>query len=268
MKDVPGADYSRFDRPEILLYLFHPRAESGPGKEDGSFEELSIPVEGGARIGGRLYAAGVSSPTLLFFHGNGEIVEDYHDLGALYTRLGLNFMPVDYRGYGRSTGSPTVSAMMRDCHTVFKYACERLAAAEQSGPLIVMGRSLGTAPAIELAFAYPDRVRGLIVESGFARVIPLLRLLGIDATRYGITEEAVFDNPRKIAAYTGPTLIIHAEHDHIIPLEDGVMLYSMCRSMNKRMLEIKKADHNSVFQYGLKDYMEAVASLSADAAKV
>ncbi len=268
MKDVPGTDYPLFDRPEMLLYLFHPRAESGVGKGDGNFEELSIPVERGECIGGRLYAAGVSSPTLLFFHGNGEIVEDYHDLGALYTRLGLNFMPVDYRGYGRSTGSPTVSAMMRDCHAVFKYACGRIADVPQSGPLIVMGRSLGSAPAIELAFTYPDRVRGLVVESGFARVIPLLRLLGIDATRYGITEEGAFDNPRKIAAYTGPTLIIHAEHDHIIPFEDGVMLHSLSGSKNKRMLEIKKADHNSVFQYGLKDYMEAVARLASDAAKV
>ncbi len=267
MKDSPGTDYSSFDRPEILLYLFHPRAESGFGKGGAAYEDLSIPVEDGERIGARLYTADTSSPTILFFHGNGEIVEDYHELGALYTRLGLNFLPVDYRGYGRSTGSPTVSAMMRDCHEVFEYACEHLAAAGRTGPLVVMGRSLGSASAIDIAVAHQKRVRGLIIESGFARTIPLLRLLGIDAVRYGIAEETAFDNTRKIASYRGPTLIIHAEHDHIIPFEDGVMLYSMCGSKNKRMLEIKTADHNTVFQYGLKDYMEAVARLAADAAK-
>lgn len=55
-----------------------------------------------------------NAPTLLFFHGNGEIVEDYDDIAQIYLKLGINFLPVDYRGYGRSTGSPTVTAMMRD----------------------------------------------------------------------------------------------------------------------------------------------------------
>ena len=66
----------------------------------------------GWSIGGRFYAAGATAPTLLFFHGNGEIVADYEDLGPLYARQGLNFFPVDYRGYGRSTGTPTVTAMI------------------------------------------------------------------------------------------------------------------------------------------------------------
>ncbi len=128
-----------FDRQEILLYLFHPRPESGSGKAGTGYEELSIPVGGGIHIGGRLYAVDPASPYLLFFHGNGEIVEDYHDLGDIYTRLGLNFMPVDYRGYGKSTGAPTVSAMMRDCHAIYEYACELLSAPARSGPLVVMG---------------------------------------------------------------------------------------------------------------------------------
>lgn len=259
-------DYSIFDRPEILMYLFHPRPETGFGPGSG-YEEIFIPVSGGERIGGRFYAAGTMSPTLLFFHGNGEIVEDYHDLGPIYARMGLNFMPVDYRGYGRSTGTPTVSAMMSDCHAIFEFAIEHLAAGGHSGPLIAMGRSLGSASAIELAFHYPESIGGLVVESGFARTVPLLRLLGIDAKRYGITEEGSFDNGQKIAAYGGPTLIIHAENDHIIPFEDGLMLHSMSGSSNKRLLKIKKADHNTVFQYGLKDYMEAVARLASDAAK-
>ena len=151
MKDLPVTDYSPFDRQEILLYLFHPRPESGSGKAGPGYEELSIPVGGGIHIGGRLYVVDPASPCLLFFHGNGEIVEDYHDLGDIYTRLGLNFMPVDYRGYGKSTGVPTVSAMMRDCHAIYEYACELLSAPARSGPLVVMGRSLGSAPAIESA---------------------------------------------------------------------------------------------------------------------
>jgi hypothetical protein len=53
---------------------------------------------------------GTEGPTLLFFHGNGEIVADYEDLGPLYASKGSVF-PMDYREHGRSTGTPTVTTM-------------------------------------------------------------------------------------------------------------------------------------------------------------
>src|SRR5208282_2749154 len=104
-----------------------------------SAEEVLIPVETGVVIGGRFYAAGISESTLLFFHGNGEIVADYEDLGPLYTQQGFNFFPVDYRGYGRSTGTPTVTAMMRDCHVILDFTQDWLTKQGFSGPLVVMG---------------------------------------------------------------------------------------------------------------------------------
>jgi len=56
-----------------------------------------------------------------FFHGNGEIVADYDEMAPVYTRMGINFLPVDYRGYGRSTGTPTITAMMSDCRRIFDF---------------------------------------------------------------------------------------------------------------------------------------------------
>ena len=81
-----------------------------------------------------------------------------------------------------------------------------------------MGRSLGSASAIELADAHPDRLSGLIVESGFASAGPLLQLLGVDPAAVGFREEAGFRHIDKIARWTKPLLIIHAEFDHIIPV--------------------------------------------------
>ena len=94
-----------------------------------------------------------------------------------------------------------------------------------TGPLMVMGRSLGSASALELAAAYPEQVAALIVESGFAYAGPLLQLLGVNLAAIGFREMAGFRNVDKIRAYPGPTLIIHAEHDHIIPMSDGQALY-------------------------------------------
>jgi len=118
MTTTDAPDYAALDVPEVLLRLFHPRPEVTALSQPTAAQEVLIPVAPGVDIGGRFYAAGASEPTLLYFHGNGEIVADYEELGPLYTQRGFNFFPVDYRGYGRSTGSPTVSAMMRDCHTI------------------------------------------------------------------------------------------------------------------------------------------------------
>jgi hypothetical protein len=115
-------DYAALDVPEVLLRLFHPRPELGLFNPLTSAQEILIPVHPGVAIGGRFYAAGATEPTLLFFHGNGEIVADYEDLGMLYVQRGLNFFPVDYRGYGRSTGTPTVTTMMHDCNAIFAFA--------------------------------------------------------------------------------------------------------------------------------------------------
>ena len=175
-------------------------------------------------MGGRFYTAVPSSPTLLFFHGNGEIVADYEDLGPICARLGLNFLPVDYRGYGRSTGTPTVAAMMADCHVILAFVRDWLRD-NFTGPLAVMGRSLGNASALELAAAHPDQLAGLVIESGFAWATPLLRLIGVDVEALGYKEDEGFRHVDKIRQWTKPFLVIHADHDQIIPVAEGVALY-------------------------------------------
>jgi len=113
MIDLSTIDYAPLDRPEILMFLFHPRPEWGRSGLENKTHDILIPVEDTIAIGARFHQHTRDAPTLLFFHGNGEIVADYDEMGPFYNRIGVNFLPVDYRGYGRSTGSPTVTAMMR-----------------------------------------------------------------------------------------------------------------------------------------------------------
>jgi fermentation-respiration switch protein FrsA (DUF1100 family) len=251
-------DYSILDRPEILSFLFYPRKESFFSRSDSSEDDILIPVAEDVVIGARFHRAATSSPTILFFHGNGEIVSDYDDLGPIYVKLGVNFLPVDYRGYGRSTGRPTVSAMMGDCHTIFTYVRDWLKERGHKGPLVVMGRSLGSISALEIASNYGDEIDCLIIESGLAYAIPLLQLLGIDAGHLGISEEDGFSNIEKIQAFHKPTLIIHAEYDHIIPFSDGEALFEASPATDKRFLMIPGANHNDIFARGLTDYMDAI----------
>jgi hypothetical protein len=261
MMDIQKIDYSRLDRPEVLMFLFHPRRDSRPTDPGGHVEDIMIPVEEDVFVGARLHRAQKSGPVLLFFHGNGEIVYDYDDIAPLYRRMGMNFLPVDYRGYGRSTGKPTITAMMRDCHILFDFLRKRLTVQGYTGPFIVMGRSLGSASALELAAHYEDQFDGLVIESGFAYVGPLLELLGVSLDILGIREEEGFRNIDKIRAFSKPTLVIHAENDHIIPFSDGQALYEASTAENKRFLRIRGANHNDILFRGLQAYMGAINAL-------
>jgi fermentation-respiration switch protein FrsA (DUF1100 family) len=267
MIDISKIDYSVLDRPEILMFLFHPRPDWGSFRNIPSAEDILIQVEKDIVVGARFYLAGRDAPTMLYFHGNGEIVADYNDIGPLYLRMGINFLPVDYRGYGRSSGKPTITAMMRDSHVIFDYAQNWLKEKDFTGPFILMGRSLGSASALELSTHYSEKIDGLIIESGFACVGPLLRLLGIDMEALGIKEEEGFRNIDKIRKFYKPTLIIHAEYDHIISLTEGQALYDACPSPDKRLLIIPGANHNDIFLRGMREYMEAVKDLTGKLVK-
>jgi len=256
---------SRLDRPEIQCRLFHPRPDHGPCPP--GVRALHLRVAPGIELGARFHARGLAAPTLLFFHGNGEIAADYDDLGPLFARAGVNFLVVDYRGYGRSDGVPAAGALLPDAHAAWASAREWLAEEGYRGPVMVGGRSLGSAPAVELAATLgAGEVGGLLVESGFARTLPLLRTLGIDPSALGLTENDGFGNLDKIRRYRGSTVVIHGGRDDLIPPQEGRDLFAASGSEDKRLVLVDRADHNSVFVHGLGEYLEAVAALSGSAA--
>jgi hypothetical protein len=189
-------------------------------------------------------------------------VADYDDLGPIYNRMGINLLAVDYRGYGRSGGEPTVSSMMGDCHKIYDFTRKWLNDNGYGGSFIVMGRSLGSASALELASAYEAGIDGLIIESGFALAGPLLELLGIDPRSFNFTESKGFRNIDKIKQFHKPVLIIHGEFDHIIPYSDALKLYEESPSKDKTLLKIPGANHNDIFSRGLREYMSAIKSLA------
>lgn len=264
--DTYHKDYSIMDSPEVLMGLFHPRPEYGSMEKNSNAIEVLIPVEGDIVVGGIFHVTEKSAPNILFFHGNGEIVADYNDLGPLYNRMGMNFLAVDYRGYGRSTGSPTVANMMMDCHEIFKFTKIWLKDSGYSGAFIVMGRSLGSASALELASCHREDIDGLILESGFAHTGPLLALLGVDTSAINFTEEDGFGNLEKVRYWGKPTLVIHAEFDQIFPFSEGQTLYDACLSEDKILVRIPGANHNDIFLRGLDEYMKAVKILSEKSA--
>lgn len=258
--------YAKLDQPEVLAALFHPRPDHG-APPAGAVDRM-IPVEENVALHGRFFRSpDPAAATILFFHGNGEVVSDYNHAGRAFAEQGLHFFAVEYRGYGASSGSPGVAAMLRDAHGVLAHVREWLGQQGCSGPLLVMGRSLGSVPAIELAAAGEETIAGLILESGVARTLPLLRLMGVDVQALGITEEDGFGNLEKIARVRQPTYILHAGQDEIIPPVLAEELQSACAARSKEFQLIPGAGHNNILAKTGRLYFEAISAFARRAAR-
>lgn len=260
-KNLNERTYPVLDIRAVNRFLFYPRGGEPVPPSTGRQKTLLIPVEKNVRIGGKCHLFSEDAPNILFFHGNGEIVSDYDDFAPLFLEAGFNFLPVDYRGYGFSTGSPSVTAMMRDSHVIFNFVGTWLQTDNMKGPLLVMGRSLGSAPALELAAHHPEQIAGLILDSGFAHTGPLLENLGLDPEALGFREEDGFGNLGKIRTFPNPTLIIHGGNDEIIGVDEGMALYEASPSGKKHLVVIPQAGHNDLFMVDPNAYRKGLLRL-------
>ncbi len=245
------------DRPEVQRILFHPRVSEQTALPTGA-EDIAVEVEPGVSIGCRFFAAGKDKPTILFFHGNGEIVADYDEIGLEYVDYGLNVLVTDYRGYGWSDGTSTFSNLLADSHILYNKLKKMLTEQGYRPAIFIMGRSLGSASAIEVAQAYQDEISGLIIESGFAETLPLAETLGADITTVDITEEQTFNNVGKIMEITKPTFLLHGQRDTLIPLWQAEKLHAESGARVKELQVVPGADHNSLISIGGKYYFMAI----------
>ena len=253
---------TKFESPEVLHLLFHPRPGMPVLDPDAKTFDLFFAASDGERLAMRFFMEGKERPTLLFFHGNGEVASDYDEMAGHYKRCGFNFVVGEYRGYGLSRGTPGVYHLMDDARSGFLFLEAWLKSNGWSGSLSVMGRSLGSAPALEIASAFPKRVAGLIIESGFARLAKLLYTIGLPSSVELPAENQGTDNLAKAKKWRGPLLVMHAHEDFIIDISEGRDLFEASPSEEKRFLGVENAGHNDIFYVGFQAYLEAVQEMA------
>lgn len=250
--------YEKMDQPELLAFMFHPQAAEGMAASE---KDQLIDTPDGERLHLRYHLAeDQESANILFFHGNGETVADYEEIAADFNRENLSLIVADYRGYGLSTGIPTATNMMNDAHLILKAVEKRLAEIGRSGKILAMGRSLGSAPAIELAALYPEKIKGLLLDSAFAHAIPVLKNLGGNIANNSLTEKDCFRNLDKIKMVENPVLIIHGQKDKIIDLDNGSLLHAECPAGQKEIQIVPGADHNNIFRIAGAIYYKVIKS--------
>ena len=248
-------DYSSIDHPLVLQYIFYPRKDVTPCPQNAF--DLSVDVGEGVFISCRFHMAHPQGPWILFFHGNGEVVSDYDEIFPLYHQKNLNLIVADYRGYGASSGVPTLTDLVRDSHTIFKEASIELSRRNLRRDLWIMGRSLGSISALELAYHHQEALKGLIIESGFPSVVRIMIHLEMPAHGMDLKkiDQECLERIQKIFL---PTLLIHGEQDWLVPLQNARDLYDHVGTKEKELLIIPSATHNDIMLVGLRDYFNAL----------
>ncbi len=252
---VQEPNYSLLDQPEIIDFMFYPRPDhSAP--PPGATDHL-VPVAEGIAVVCRFYRHHRAAPSILYFHGNGEVVSDHDFIAPLYHRAGINLFVADYRGYGASGGRPSFSTMLNDAHRISAAFRQVLAAEGYSDALFVMGRSLGALSAVEVAAHYGQYLRGLIIESGTAGTGGWHRFApaSADLSRW---EELHRLHLAKVRAIAIPLLSIHGDQDELIPLSHALELHQVIGSGQKRLVVIPGAGHNDIMYVGMQQYFAAL----------
>lgn len=243
---------SVFDSTAFNQNLFFPRNDPSPAPRTS--EEIYVEVEPDIKVHVRRYPNEHAKCSLLYFHGNGEIVADYDNFVELYTAIGLELIVCDYRGYGKSDGTPTLRNTLQDSHRIYNYLKENK---KFNGRVGVMGRSLGSAPAIELSVHHPE-LQFCIIESGYADPIPLVERRGIRIDSITEEENALFNNSVKIAKVQCPLLIMHGEDDFLISANEAELNYNQAGSQVKYLEILEGVGHNDMLMAPENRYFTAL----------
>ena len=222
------------------------------------FEDVSIAVEPGVTVHGWYLPANGStvdaenSKTVLFFHGNAGNISHRLETARFLVELGASVLLLDYRGYGRSEGSPSEDGLYADAGAAYEWLSrEKNLSADD---IVLFGRSLGGAVAVELASRQP--CGGVIVESSFTSLVDMGRRL-YPYVPVGTVLRYRFDSAAKMGQLRCPVLVAHSPDDELIPYDMGKKLYEVA-PQPKQFVEIY-GGHNQLEYFRDPGYRNAMS---------
>jgi len=202
-------------------------AVDAPSLDALGIEQMWIDIGGGKRVEawysrGRGVDADHPGALMVLAHGNAELIDDHINRMLNYRDLGVSSLMVEYRGYGRSDGSPGQRAIVDDTAKALELVLQR--AEVDRARLIYHGRSIGGGVVCALA----ERIEpsAMILESTFTSAAGM-------ATRFGVPGfllNSPFRNDRVVKGFAGPILLLHGTADEIIPVSHARKLKAMAKS--------------------------------------
>lgn len=198
------------------------------------FTEHSILTGDGEQLNALLFTSEQTSKGLiLYFHGNAGNVQRWGQYATDFTSLGYDILMMDYRGYGKSTGSPSQENLYNDAHTLLEWSKKNI----PHERVIFYGRSLGAAVATNLALqSNPDL---LILETPFDKLASVLYFF---PSRYSFANHAMLPNVKC------KKVIIHGTDDRVVPLSSALRLKPLL-SEEDTFVIIEGGGHNDLREF-------------------
>ncbi len=241
--------------------LYHPGREFSviPGSFRMPSTEVSLKPEPGVELHGWFMPAergplADRGLVLLFCHGNAGNVSNRVHKSNVFHKLGLSVLVFDYRGFGKSTGSPDEQGTYRDGEAAYEYLTKELGYSPER--IVLYGESLGNGVAIELASK--RRSAALIVDSAFTSIPDMGREV-FPWLPVGPWIRNRYDNLAKIGGVGRPVLVMHSPEDQVIPFEMGRRLFEAAREP-KAFLQMK-GGHDESYIDSAPAYAAAVEDL-------
>lgn len=230
-------------------------------------QDIYFKTTGGLTLHGWFFKAHDAAGSILVLHGNAENIST-HVNGVLWlVQAGFNVFIIDYRGYGRSEGEPTVAGVNSDAEA----ALETLIAMPDVDKerIIVFGQSIGGTVAINLAANSPYRahLRAVIVDSAFASYSQIARekMNSLWLTwpfQYPLSWmfSDCFSPIKSIARVSPiPVLIIHGMNDPVVPVHHGQELFDAAQEPKTLWLTMNnghiRSTHEAEVRRQLKAYL-------------
>jgi fermentation-respiration switch protein FrsA (DUF1100 family) len=230
-----------------IVFFPDPVLIGTPADFDLPYEDVFFAAADGTRLHG-WWVPREGAPVLLWFHGNaGNISHRLENIKLLHDLVGVQVFIFDYREYGKSQGRISREGTYQDAAAAYRYLADTRKIPARD--LILFGRSLGSALAVDLAVR--EACRALIIESAFTNSSEMARNLA--PFLFDWRPRVPYDNLGKIAEVKAPVLVIHGDQDEIIPVAMGRRLFAQAREP-KELYVIAGSHHNDTYLVGGREY--------------
>lgn len=220
-----------------------------------AIEEVHLKTSDGVSLNAWFLKGHDTRRMMIYFHGNAGHIADRYDWGCALTQVPANVLMVDYRGYGKSEGSPHEAGLYLDAESAWHFLREQKGAQEDD--IWVYGKSLGGAPATHLAQRY--KPGALILQSTFTSIPDMAAVIMPWAPRFLVRTQ--FANVEKLPAIRSPTMVIHSKEDELIPFRMAEALFGASANPYQ-LLSFDGYGHNDlVFAKG-KDIIHAMSKMA------
>ncbi len=187
--------------------------------------------------------------SVLYCHGNTGSIAQRIGIFRQLRRLRVNILAFDYRGYGRSAGTPSESGLYLDVRAAFDQIVGPLA--QPPATVLLFGHSLGGAVAIDCALDRP--AAGLVVQSSFTDIRDAARAV-LPAWPLHLVARPQFRSIDKVGRIDLPKLFVHGEADETVPCALGQELFEAAAEP-KEFYAVRHGGHKDVHRHGGLRYL-------------